>query len=78
MIHTGTIWVFRCRCGRVHEYKRAVVPIDFANELQAKNEELSRYVQDAAGPETVLLPVATLNAIAERAERAEAKLREVA
>lgn len=78
MIHAGTIWAFRCPCGRAHEYKRAVVPIDFVNELQAKVEALSSYTQDAAGPETVLLPVATLNAIAERAERAEAKLREVA
>lgn len=77
--HTGTVWQFWCPGGHSkperHEYKRPVVPVDFVNELQRKVDELSSYVRDAAGDESVLLPVATLNAIVERAERAEAEVR---
>lgn len=35
MRHTGTVWVFGCPCGRIHERRRRVVPVDVANELEA-------------------------------------------
>lgn len=67
---TGTVWY--CKCGRAH--RKPVVPIDIANHYKLKMEELSDYLKEAAGERTVLLPVDTLNAIADRAERAELEL----
>lgn len=66
----GTIWV--CPCGR--ERRRRVVPVDFLNEMRADRDAMAALIREISD-EVVLLPVATLNAIAERAERAEAQLR---
>jgi hypothetical protein len=69
--HAGTVWVCS-HCG--NERKRRMVPVGLANDLQQGVDSLSAYLVAAAGPDNVLLPVATLNAIADRAERAEAEL----
>lgn len=65
----------------LHERRKAVVPVDVVNDLQRKADvlqrkvkSLSQYVKDAAGNESVLLPVATLTAISQRAEKAEREL----
>lgn len=49
-VHTGTIWVFGCRCGEVHERRRRVVPVDIANDLEVKlaaaTERIGQLEQD--------------------------------
>lgn len=64
MPSTGTILICRV-CG--NETRRNMVHVSYLNDLRD-------YVRAAAGDESVLLPVSTLNAIAERAESAERAL----
>ncbi len=74
MAVVATILHVRCQyCGKGNEVrKRGYVPADFFNDERAARikaetqvKELCLYVQQAAGPETVLLPTATLALMSE-------------
>jgi hypothetical protein len=67
---TGTVWVCPC-CG--NEYRRRVVSVDAVNEARRQRDAMAALIREVSD-EVVLLPVATVNAIAERAERAEREL----
>ena len=73
---TGTAWTFVCPCGREHGYKRPVIAVDLVNQARRERDSMADLIREVSD-EVVLLPVATLNAIAERAEKAERELAEM-